>query len=250
MIAELDVAFFLERGRWVALSGVAEDGPDPTRVADFVAHLIPPGETRRLLHLGCGTGAVSIELARRGYRPVAVDVSPDLIAVARSQAMAQGVPVAFVAEALEQLDFPPYFDAVLALEVVFLFQGTAQTFGASFKRVADLLRPSGRLLFGCAGWTHEPPNRERVYEGGGVRAVETVTFDRQKRMVQRILRVEGAEVRRELHWRGYWPGVAEVEDALRKTGFNVRGRWHQYDLKAVWTGEQQPGLIWLVERRA
>lgn len=250
MSTELETAFFLERGRWAARSDAPKARVEPTRVANFVAHLIPPGETRRLLHLGCGTGAVSIELARRGYRPVAVDVSPDLIAVARSQAMGQGVPVAFVAEALEQLDFPPYFDAVLALEVIFFFQGTAQTFGASFKRVAALLRPGGQLLFGCAEWAHEPPNRETVYEGKGGRAVETVTFDRQKRIVQRTLRVEGAEVRRELHWRGYWPSVAEVEDTLRESGFTVRGRWHRYDLRAVWTGEQQPGLIWLVERKA
>jgi len=39
----------------------------------------------RLLDAGCGTGALSIEAARRGARVVAVDLSPTLVAVARER---------------------------------------------------------------------------------------------------------------------------------------------------------------------
>ena len=38
---------------------------------------------RRLLDAGCGTGALSIEAARRGADVVAIDLSPNLVAVAR-----------------------------------------------------------------------------------------------------------------------------------------------------------------------
>ena len=40
---------------------------------------------RTLLDAGCGTGALSIEAARRGARVVAVDIAPSLIAVARER---------------------------------------------------------------------------------------------------------------------------------------------------------------------
>jgi magnesium-protoporphyrin O-methyltransferase len=40
---------------------------------------------RRLLDAGCGTGALSIEAARRGADVVAIDLSPNLVAVARER---------------------------------------------------------------------------------------------------------------------------------------------------------------------
>lgn len=50
----------------------------------------------RLLDAGCGTGALSIEAARRGARVVAVDLSPTLVSVAR-----QRIPADLESSALE-----------------------------------------------------------------------------------------------------------------------------------------------------
>jgi magnesium-protoporphyrin O-methyltransferase len=41
---------------------------------------------RRLLDAGCGTGALAVELARRGARVIAIDLSPTLIDLARLRA--------------------------------------------------------------------------------------------------------------------------------------------------------------------
>lgn len=41
---------------------------------------------RRLLDAGCGTGALSVEAARRGAEVVAIDLSPKLVALARHRA--------------------------------------------------------------------------------------------------------------------------------------------------------------------
>jgi SAM-dependent methyltransferase len=48
------------------------------------------------LDLGCGTGNWSVELARRGWEVVGIDVVPKAIAGARKRAQAAGVEVAFV----------------------------------------------------------------------------------------------------------------------------------------------------------
>ena len=45
----------------------------------------------RLLDAGCGTGALSVEAARRGAAVVAVDLSPTLVALAAERAAADGV---------------------------------------------------------------------------------------------------------------------------------------------------------------
>jgi magnesium-protoporphyrin O-methyltransferase len=51
---------------------------------------------RRVLDAGCGTGALAAELARRGARVVAVDLSPRLIALARERHVATGGRIEFV----------------------------------------------------------------------------------------------------------------------------------------------------------
>ncbi len=53
--------------------------------ADLVAELLgdPPA---RVLDAGCGTGRVAIELARRGYDTVGIDVEPSMLDTARLKA--------------------------------------------------------------------------------------------------------------------------------------------------------------------
>lgn len=43
------------------------------------------------LDLGCGTGSMSIELAKLGYDMTGVDISPDMLDVARNRAEQQGI---------------------------------------------------------------------------------------------------------------------------------------------------------------
>lgn len=49
------------------------------------------GRQLRVLELNCGTGEDAIWLARRGYRVLATDVSPEMVAVAREKARRAGL---------------------------------------------------------------------------------------------------------------------------------------------------------------
>jgi magnesium-protoporphyrin O-methyltransferase len=44
---------------------------------------------KRVLDAGCGTGALSVELAKRGAQVLAIDLSPTLVALARERAVGQ-----------------------------------------------------------------------------------------------------------------------------------------------------------------
>ena len=75
---------------------------DAQALAPQVRALVGPEEARReppygaALDPGCGKGRWSIELARRGWRTVGVDVVPKAIEAAREHARAAGVDVKFV----------------------------------------------------------------------------------------------------------------------------------------------------------
>ena len=67
--------------RWEDLAAA---GADVHGEAALVAALVrPPGP---VLDAGCGTGRVAIELARRGYATVGIDVDPALLDRARAKA--------------------------------------------------------------------------------------------------------------------------------------------------------------------
>ncbi|MEO0974905.1 MAG: magnesium protoporphyrin IX methyltransferase [Pseudomonadota bacterium] len=71
----------------------------------------------RVLDAGCGTGVLSVEVARRGGRVVAVDVAPSLLEVAEDRALSAGVrdKIEFVAGDMLDPDFGR-FSHVIAMD--------------------------------------------------------------------------------------------------------------------------------------
>lgn len=95
----------------------------------------------RVLDAGCGTGAMAVELAARGAQVTAVDISPQLVAIARERAPA-GAEIRW--EAGDMLD-PAWgdFDHILAMDSM-IYYG-ASDIAAILARAAPRL--SGRFVF-------------------------------------------------------------------------------------------------------
>lgn len=114
--------------------------------AMFDAAELRPGE--RVLDVGCGNGATTIEAATR-VRPsgaaLGVDVSPPMLAFARRRAQAAGATGAeFVrADAQSHAFDPASFDAVISRNGLMFFGDP----DAAFTNLARALRPGGRIVF-------------------------------------------------------------------------------------------------------
>ena len=99
----------------------------------------------RVLDAGCGTGALAMELARRGADVVAIDISPSLVAIARERC--EGV-------ACPRIDFRTGdmldeslggFDAAVAMDSLIYYDE-----GVLARAVQGALPRLGRLLFTVA----------------------------------------------------------------------------------------------------
>jgi magnesium-protoporphyrin O-methyltransferase len=94
----------------------------------------------RLLDAGCGTGALSIEAARRGARVVAVDLSPTLVSLARERMPSDMDPSAIDFRSGDMLDAKlGRFDFVVAMDSLIHY------------RAADICR----IMAGLAARTNE-----------------------------------------------------------------------------------------------
>ena len=57
-----------------------------------------------VLDLACGTGSVSVRLAKAGYEVIGVDLSPDMLAVARQKAQAAGQDILLLCQDIRAID--------------------------------------------------------------------------------------------------------------------------------------------------
>jgi ubiquinone/menaquinone biosynthesis C-methylase UbiE len=125
---------------------------DPQVRAAWQALLAPliPAEPVRIVDLGCGTGSLAVLLAEHSNRVSGIDISGNMIRLARAKARAAGVAVDFVrGDAAD----PPFaeasFDLVLARHVLWAFENP----DAVLQRWVDLLAPDGRLILIEGQWS-------------------------------------------------------------------------------------------------
>lgn len=117
------------------------------RVPESEAHYLGPTRGRDVLELGCGAARWSIALARRGARPVGLDLSLTQLAHARAEVATAGANVPLVRGSAESIPFPSR-----SFDLVFCDWG-AMSFADPHRTVpecARVLRPDGLLVFATA----------------------------------------------------------------------------------------------------
>jgi SAM-dependent methyltransferase len=108
-------------------------------VIDHAAPL--PGE--RVLDIGCGTGSAAMLAAERGARVTAVDPAPRLLDLARADAAARGLDIAFLAGEAARLPFADAGADALVSSFGVIFAPDAQAAVAEMARVAA---PGARIV--------------------------------------------------------------------------------------------------------
>jgi ubiquinone/menaquinone biosynthesis C-methylase UbiE len=119
------------------LTGLADRLLAPVEVLPEGAHVV---------QLACGTGGLSLTLARRrsDLRITAIDIDPAVLEIGRASAAKDDLAVEFRAMSMAELDFADgSVDAIISRMGLFL-PGTAP-FDVSAREAARILRPGGPL---------------------------------------------------------------------------------------------------------
>jgi SAM-dependent methyltransferase len=198
-----------------------------------------------VVELGCGTAYLSAWLARRGARPVGVDVTPAQLETARRMQERHGLDFPLVEASAEDVPLPnTSFDLALS------------EFGAVIycdpelwiPEAARLLRPGGRLVFMRGSTLMQLCDDEE-------HATDRLTRDWAYLLERMDFRDEGGGV--EFH-----PPIGVMLDILRRAGFELLelleliapadAQTHpHYDFVTADWGRRWPSVeIWVARRQA
>lgn len=110
---------------------------------DLIIELARPGNSDKILDVGCGDGALAETLAAKGACVVGIDSNPEMVEAARLRDCG-----CFLVAEGGRLPFPDSsFDLVVAMTVLCV-SGQAERLATEMARV---LRPGGRLIIGELG---------------------------------------------------------------------------------------------------
>lgn len=104
-------------------------------------------EGKKLLDLACGTGELSVRLARHGYDVTGADLSSDMLSVAKAKADTLSLPLSFFQQDMTELDELGEFDIIGIFCDSLNYLEDEHAVKKTFEGVFRLLKQGGLFLF-------------------------------------------------------------------------------------------------------
>lgn len=100
-----------------------------------------------LLDLACGTGSVSVRLAKKGYEVIGVDLSPEMLSEAQNKAYSAGQNILFLCQDMTALDLYGTVDAAVCTLDGLCHLPDEESVFAELRKVSLFMNPGGVFLF-------------------------------------------------------------------------------------------------------
>jgi SAM-dependent methyltransferase len=107
----------------------------------------PPG----VLDLCCGFGRITLELARRGFSPVGVDITEAYLETARNDAAHESLDIEFVRADVRSFKRPSVFDLAVNLYISFGYFDNPEDDRLMAQNVCDSLKDGGAFIIETLG---------------------------------------------------------------------------------------------------
>jgi 2-polyprenyl-3-methyl-5-hydroxy-6-metoxy-1,4-benzoquinol methylase len=115
---------------------------------DFIENEINYNKSLRIIDIGCGTGRHSIELTKRGYSIMGIDLSESLLERAREKAKQNNLQIEFLKHDARNLPFKNQFDmAIMMCEGGFPLMETDEMNFEILKNVTQSLKSKAKFIF-------------------------------------------------------------------------------------------------------
>ena len=113
-------------------------------------------KVEQILDVACGTGSIPIKLASMGYKVTGVDISREMIEIARKKAESKNVAVKFEVKDMRNLDYKDKFDAATCIFTSISYNTSMEDMIKTFSGIYRALKAGGLFIV-------DNPNPYRVF---------------------------------------------------------------------------------------
>lgn len=180
-----------------------------------------------ILELACGTGNITNRLAKRGYNIIGVDISNEMLTLAKSKAYDLGLDVNYVNQDIRELDYNKKVDSILCLCDGFNYILEEDDLLSIFKKIFSSLKQDGVFIFDISSYfklTEILGNNVYAENYDDVSYIWQNYFDYETNICELDLTIykrknELFERYEEYHYQRAYK-LEEIFDLLKKAGFN------------------------------
>lgn len=196
-------------------------------------------QPQAVLDLCCGTGSVSILLARKGYKVTGVDISSGMIECARNHAEEAEVDIDWYVQDAAALRIPKKFDLAISFFDSLNYILESSALQQVFYRLAEHLSPNALLIFDMNTELALASGLFNQSNLGSMKAPVIYNWRSSYDSSSRICRVHMSFVHRSggnekrvetIHYQRAYD-QSDVEDMLRSAGLKVEAVYNSYTFR-------------------
>jgi SAM-dependent methyltransferase len=205
-----------------------------TNLADlqFYKSWLPKNKNARILELCCGTGRLTLPIAKDGYDISGVDYTSTMLDQARAKASEEGLEVEFIEADIRNLELNKKYDLIFIPFNSIHHLYTNEDLFKAFKVVKNHLKEDGLFLLDCYN-----PNIQFIVEGEKEQKeiAAYTTNDGREIWIKQVMRYENKTQINRIEWHYYINGEfdsiqnldmrlffpQELDAYLEWNGFNV-----------------------------
>ncbi len=206
---------------------------------DFIIKAMGLTGSERILDLACGYGRHSLELARRGFQVVGVDITESYVTDARNSAKAEGLDVTFLKSDIRNVSFYEEFDAVLNLaDGAIGYLENDDENHKIFEVIAEALKPGGKSLIDICSREHAEMHFPKKHWEIGSHGISLPSFEydaASKRMLYGGFSIRFCEIAMppesiEAHSSTRLYNYEEITEIFNNLGMDTVAGYGDYDM--------------------
>ncbi|MFP2996298.1 class I SAM-dependent methyltransferase [Spongiivirga sp. MCCC 1A20706] len=178
---------------------------------NFYKRWLPKNKEARILELCCGTGRLTIPIAKDGFNITGVDITFSMLETAKAKAVEAGLEIEFIQEDIRTLNLSEQYDLIFipfnSIHHLYKNEDLFKTLAV----VKDHLKENGTFILDCFN-----PNIQFMVEGEKQQRVVTKykTDDGREIMIQEIMKYESASQINRIEWHYFINGEFDSVQSL------------------------------------
>jgi ubiquinone/menaquinone biosynthesis C-methylase UbiE len=198
----------------------------------FYKRWLPKNKDASILELCCGTGRLTLTIAKDGYNISGVDFTSSMLEQAKAKASEEGLKIEFIEADIRTLDLPKKYDLIFIPfnSIQHLYKN--EDLFKAFNVVKIHLKEGGLFLLDCFN-----PNIQFIVEGEKKQKeiAKYKTNDGRKVMINQVMRYENKTQINRIEWHYFIDGEfnsiqnldmrvffpQELDSYLEWSGFNI-----------------------------